>query len=463
MANIIIHVDVNSAFLSWSAVKNLKENPKAQDLRDIPSIVCGDVESRHGIVTAASIPAKEYGIFTGEPVTKALEKYPKLELVKADFKTYKEYSRKFISILKEYSDKVEQLSIDEAFVDISEIVYGRALNGVDLNDSEKVEEILEDIGLIKQYAMQFAISLSNKIYDECKFTVNIGVSTNKLLAKMASDFEKPNKIHFLFEDDVESKMWPLDIEKLYGCGDTTTRKLHAYGLWTIGEVAGADEDLLTSILGDKLGEYIHLAANGIGDDIVNPEKEDAKSCSNELTTMFDITFDNYEKEMPKMLKSLSSSVASRLQKDGLFASNISVSIKTNDFKRKSKQTKILDSTNDERRINEVATRLMEELVFGDDGIFAKGLKIRLVGVGTSDFDKGEFRQMNIFELLGGENFANLSMGDDDMEYYSGDELAKIESLKADAKRALENRQLDKMLDEIEKKFGSGAVHKGSDN
>lgn len=427
---IIFHVDVNSAFLSWSAVKILKDDPNAVDLRTIPSAVGGDVESRHGIITAKSIPAKKYGVTTGEPVVKAMQKCPNLVMVHSDFKTYREYSGKFIGILRTYSDVIEQVSIDEAFIDMTQPVSDMYRSAGD------IESEGEDI--FKEFALILAGRIKDEIRNTLGFTVNVGVSSNKLLAKMASDFEKPDKIHTLFPDEIRKKMWPLPIGDLFGCGKQTSARLSELGMRTIGDVAKTDPNILQDLLGVKQGSYIYQSCNGIGSSEVNPYTEEAKSYSNETTTRSDITFDNYEKEMPQTLKWLSESVARRLQRDGVFASTVSVSVKTDTFQRRSKQMGIGDSTNDEGVLYKIATNLMRELVLGENGILAQGYSIRLVGVGAADLDKGEFRQMSLFDM-------NMQSGS------SGSE---------DSKRAEKQRKLLEMTRSIEAKFGEGVIHKG---
>ena len=428
---IIFHVDVNSAFLSWSAVKILKEDPNAVDLRTIPSAVGGDVESRHGIITAKSIPAKKYGIVTGEPVVKAMQKCPGLVMVHSDFKTYREYSGNFIRILRTYSPVIEQVSIDEAFIDMTGPVNDMLMSAGDIESGD------EDI--VKEFALILAGRIKDEIKNTLGFTVNVGVSTNKLLAKMASDFEKPDKIHTLYPDEVSTKMWPLPIGDLFGCGKQTSSRLSELGMKTIGDVAKTDPRLLQDILGTKQGDYIYRSAHGIGSSEVNPYEEDAKSYSNETTTRSDITFDNYEKEMPQTLKWLSESVAKRLQRDGVFASTVSVSVKTDTFQRRSKQIGIGDSTNDENVLYKTATRLMRDLVLGENGILAQGYSIRLVGVGAADLDKGQYRQMSLFDM----------------------DMQNPRSSTSDAQRAEKQRKLLEMTRSIEEKYGKGTIHKGN--
>lgn len=382
MDRIIFHVDVNSAFLSWSAVKRLKENLEARDLRLIPSAVGGDVKLRHGVITACSLPAKKYGVKTGEPVIKALEKCPGLVIIPSDFVCYREYSNKFIAILKKYSPFVEQASIDEAYVDMTET-------------EEKFKKEAED-------GIPFPLCAAKKIKDEIKnelgFTVNIGISTVKLLAKMASDFEKPDKIHTLYKEDIEEKMWRLDIRKLHGCGRATSEKLGNIGIKTIGDAAKTDKKLLCSLLGIKAGEYIYNSCNGIGSDTVIYKREAAKSYSNETTIAEDITSVNYG-EIHEIIKALSDKVSKRLKKDSITAYTVTATIKTADFKRYSKQTTLANPVNDCKIIYEVSERLIKELCFGKRGVFKDGGGIRLIGIGCSGLDNGEFRQMDIFSYM----------------------------------------------------------------
>ena len=228
---VIFHVDVNSAFLSWSALKRLEEDPGSLDLRTIPSAVGGDVKTRHGVITAKSIPAKKYGVQTGEPVVKALQKCPQLVLVPSDFETYRKYSRAMMEILARYTPLLQQMSIDEAFLDLSERISPRDREG----------------------ALELARQIRDTVRQELGFTVNVGISNNKLLAKMASDFQKPDRTHTLYPEEVPAKMWPLPINDLYGCGKQTARKLQLVGINTIGDAAAADLELLQTVLGERTG------------------------------------------------------------------------------------------------------------------------------------------------------------------------------------------------------------------
>jgi DNA polymerase-4 len=378
---IIFHIDVNSAFLSWSALKKLREDPESVDLRTIPSAVGGDVKSRHGIITAKSIPAKKYGIVTGEPVVKALQKCPKLVLVESDFATYKEYSRAFIEILSKYSPTIEQVSVDEAFVDMTG-TYGL------------YKELETD-----EYP--FPVCVAKKIKDEVRdtlgFTVNVGVSCNKLLAKMASDFTKPDRIHTLFPEEIRTKMWPLPIGDLYGCGSQTAKRLADIGIKTIGDAANADLVMLQAILGENTGNYIYSSANGYGSDNVSDSYDDAKSYSNETTLSSDLTSDSYDKEIIPVLRHLSKSVSKRLKRDGVFGRTVTVSVKTGSFKRHSAQMQLENSIDDEEKLFKHAKELSDKLLLGDNGLFMKGEVVRLVGVGVTKLDDGSYRQMSLFD------------------------------------------------------------------
>lgn len=416
--NIIFHIDVNSAFLSWSAVKKLKEEPGSVDLRTIPSAVGGDVKSRHGIITAKSIPAKKYGIVTGEPVVKALQKCPKLVLVKSDFKTYREYSHAFISIISKYSPIVEQVSIDEAYLDLSGM---RNL----FSESESSDF---------PFPTNIANLIKNEVRDTLGFTVNVGISCNKLLAKMASDFTKPDKIHTLFPEEIKEKMWPLPIGDLYGCGKQTAQRLISMGIRTIGDAANTDPLVLVSILGDNAGSYIYSSANGHGSANVSGHYEDAKSYSNETTLSSDLTADSYDKEMLPVLKALSLSVSKRLKKDRVFGRTVTVSVKTGSFKRHSVQMQLDNSTDDEKKICLSAKALADKLLLGDDGLFIKGEVVRLVGVGVSKLDDGSYRQLNLFDDMINPAFS-----------------AKSERQK----------KLDKMTEDLDNRFGKNTIIKGS--
>lgn len=403
----IFHVDVNSAFLSWSALEILKKDPGAVDLRTIPSAVGGDVETRHGIITAKSIPAKAYHVETGEPVVKALAKCPELVLVRSDFKAYRRYSGELMKILGEYTPYVEQASIDEAYMDVSG---------------------LEDAGCA------LAHRIRERVRDELGFTVNVGISENKFLAKTASDFEKPDKVHTLFPKEVPEKLWPMPIGKLHGCGDATAQRLIRAGINTIGDAAHTDPGLLQGLLGKKAGAYIFERANGRDESEVHYEEREAKSYSNETTTAEDVTAENYESYGVPILKGLCEKVSGRLKRDRVYGATVNVIVKTASFKRHTRQVTLTNSTNDPGEIFIRAGQLMRELLFSKEGLFPAGETLRLIGVGVSNLDDGQSRQMDLTDWLGEK--------------------------KRQEKRREKFRKLDEMMNSVRDKYGEKALRKG---
>lgn len=363
MDRVIFHIDVNSAFLSWEAVYRLKILGEETDLREIASVVGGDEKKRHGIVLAKSIPAKKYGIQTGESLADARKKCPNLTIVPPQHDLYKQCSESFIHLLREYTPCVEQYSIDEAYMDMS--------GTLSLHGSPIV----------------VANAIKDRIYRELGFTVNIGVSSNKLLAKMASDFKKPNLVHTLFPDEIEKKMWPLPVSELFFVGRATTKKLFAMGIKSIGDLAKADVDILKTNL-KKHGEVIYKFANGIDDSIVLTETIANKGYGNSTTVSFDVT----DRDTALMiLLSLSETVGARLRKDQVHIRVIAVSIVDYEFHQVSHQMTLLEPTNLTNDIYAAACKLFDELWNGEP--------LRNFGVHTSRIEEqGEARQLSLFEL-----------------------------------------------------------------
>ena len=427
----IFHVDVNSAFLSWSALKKLRDEPGSVDLRTIPSAVGGDVKTRHGIITAKSIPAKRYGIQTAEPVVKALQKCPQLVLVPPDFQTYHAYSRALMDILAQYSSLLQQMSIDEAYLDMSD----RIAPGDAPGDREA--------------AKMWAGRIREQVKRELGFTVNVGISTNKLLAKMASDFEKPDRTHTLYPDEVPSKMWPLPIDSLHGCGKSTAQKLQLVGINTIGEAAASDPLLLQSILGQKSGAYIYNSANGISRSPVVAEREQAKSISNERTLSEDVDRENYHTNGIPVIRELAEKVASRMQKKGLSGQTVTFQVKSSEFDRYSRQTSLSEASDRAEEIEAAALMLADRLLNGPDGLFEAGMTIRLIGVGVSRLTEKQIHQMDLFEWA-----------DRNLEEEKRKEEKRRVTAEENEKRKAKQARLNKMMEMINNRYGTGTVKKG---
>ncbi len=457
--HVIFHVDVNSAFLSWTAVDRLRRDPSALDLRTVPSVVGGDEETRHGIVTAKSIPAKQYGIRTADTVASAMSRCPGLIVVRGDFAVYRKYSRAFLDILRKYSGAVEQASIDEAYVDMTGregqfASLAREISGsaaacdarFDGHAYETAFHPMEDDypGKADPASFPFPLNAAHLIKNEIRntlgFTVNIGISSNKLLAKTASDFEKPDRVHTLWPEEIPKKFWPLPIGDLFGCGRSTERRLQTMGIHTIGDAAHTDENVLRASLGEKSGTYIRNAANGIGPVSVRSTPEDAKGYSNETTMPRDITRHSFEKEAPDIVKELSEHVSRRLVRDGVLASTIGVMVKTDGFHRHSRQMQLGQSTNRANDIYFAAMKLLKGLAYE---LFEKNENLRLIGVSATKLDTGQYRQMSL------------------KEYARQAEQEK--KLRAEREREAERQsKLDAMMRKIRGEFGEEAVMTGAD-
>ncbi len=358
---VIFHVDANSAFLSWTAAYRVKVLGETEDLRDVPSVVAGDKESRHSIILAKSTPAKKYGIQTGEPLFQALEKCPELRIVPPDYALYVEASRHFVAMLRQFSPCVEQYSIDEAWVDMTgtERLWG----------SPRLA----------------AETMRKRIWEELGFTVNVGISSNKLLAKMAGDFEKPNKVHTLFPEEMESKMWPLPVRDLFLVGAATERKLKLYGIYTIGDLAKADVKVLRKRLG-KHGETIWHFANGRNADAVTPAPAQTKGYGTSVTTVQDVLT---HEQAYQVILSLCETVASRMRQDGKCGSCISIHLRTNEFHHFSHQMKLHGATNITTEIFEAACKIFDEAW---DGV----TPMRQLGVQMTRLSSEPYQQFDLF-------------------------------------------------------------------
>ena len=360
MSRIIFHIDVNSAYLSWTAVSLLKKG-EPTDLRTIPSIIGGSMEDRHGIVLAKSTPAKKYGIVTGEPIVHALQKCPNLVVYPPDFALYSRCSRAMFDILSEYSDRIEPFSVDEGFLDYTgmESLFGAPI--------------------------ETAKAIQKRIFEELGFTVNIGISTNKLLAKMAGELKKPNQCITLFPEEIETKLWPLPIEELFMVGRRTAPRLRKMGIRTIGELAAYPPLLLEKEF-KSFGRLLHAYANGIDDSPVASADavSESKSIGNSTTTPFDVT--DHE-TAHKILLALSETVSMRLRQEKLCAEEIAVTLKTADFKIYSHQKQMPNAIDCTNAVYAAALESFDEVW--------KGEPLRLLGVRAGKLCKEDCVQLSL--------------------------------------------------------------------
>ena len=390
---VFYHVDVNSAFLSWEAAERLKKDPEAADLRQIPSAIGGDPEKRHGIILAKSTPAKRFGVVTAEPIGRALAKCPDLVLVSPHYKIYAEYSASLMNLLREVAPSVEQFSIDEAFCDMTgtRTLYGDPA--------------------------AFADRLRARIRTELGFTVNIGVSSNRLLAKMASDFEKPDRTHTLFLDEIPEKMWPLPVDNLLFVGGSTARRLHELGIHTIGDLARSDPRILEAHFKSH-GKVMYDYANGKDDEHKIRFHDERKGYSHSMTLPEDLTD---PKKAHLILLSLCETVSARIRKDGRKMTSFSVMIRTEDFINYSRQTKSSFPTASAQSIYEIILSCFDSLWEEKHRV-----PLRLIGVSASG-------------------------GDEHDQYHLFDQRKRNEKLE----------RLDSALDSVREKYGDSTVLRAS--
>lgn len=385
---LIFHIDVNSAYLSWTAADMLQHGYKL-DLRKIPSVIGGNEETRHGIVLAKSSPAKNFQINTGETLFSARIKCKNLVVVPPNYGLYKRCSDSMVKLLSEYTPNIQRFSCDECFLDFTnmENLYDNPLN--------------------------LANEIKNRIENELGFTVNIGISNNKLLAKVASDFSKPNKVHTLYPHEIKEKMWPLCVGDLFGVGRKTKKKLNDLGITTIGDLAKYDVEVLRYKL-KSYGVQIWQYANGIeNSDVRKSNYINMKGMGNSTTTHFDITT---REEAHMVIGSLCETLGMRLRKNESCANVISIHYKTDSFFSRRKQRKLFYSTDTTYDLKNEAYRLFDELWEHES--------IRQVGVHVTGLSSNSQVQLSLFEEGSNEK----------------------------------KRNLDSVIDTLRDKFGNNAVH-----
>ena len=353
------HVDVNSAFLSWSALKLLREG-QPLDLRTVPAAVGGDEEKRHGVVLAKSQPAKKYGVQTGESLFSARLKCPELIVTKPDFDWYVQCSKGLIAILRDYSPVVEQFSIDEAFVEMtgSEALFGPPVQAAD--------------------------AIRQRVHRELGFTVNVGVSVNRLLAKVASDFTKPDRTHTLWPEEIPQKLWPLPVGALFGVGPSAVRTMDALGIHTVGELAHADPEVLRRAFGVR-GDSFRRHANGIEGTPLGKRETKDNSYGNSVTLPDDLA---RPEQADATLLALAESVAGRLRTDGKSARVVTVQLVDNAFRRSSHQVSLPNPTNSTELIYQTARQLIRQM-------WPKR-PVRLVGITCERTTAESFEQLDLF-------------------------------------------------------------------
>ena len=363
MSRIIFHIDVNNAFLSWTAVYLLKEGYK-KDIRKIPAVIGGDEKKRRGIVLAKSPIAKRYGIVTAETLYSARKKCGWLEVFPPNYPFYVEQSKKLYNYLASYTPNIEQYSIDECFLDMTgtSLLYG--------NDYLKL-----------------AYKIKNEIKEKYGFTVNVGIGENKLCAKMASDFEKPDKVHTLYMNEIETKMWPLPVNDLFMLGRSSAKRLEELGIKTIGDLAKCSSAFLRKHF-KKQGDYFLEASKGIDYSPVVPKSDKNKCISISRTLPYDYT---KKEELEKVLFDEVESVTFDLRRKKLYAKTVAITYRNFLFKNYSHQMTIDNPTNS---TNDIYNQVLV--------LFTRSWRedpIRNIGVRLSDLTDEKKEQMSIFDNI----------------------------------------------------------------
>lgn len=383
MSKLIFHIDANSAYLSWEAAYRLQQGEQL-DLRLVPSVIGGDEESRHGIVLTKSIPAKKFNIHTGETLYNVRAKCPNIVIVPPRYWLYMKCSLAMHQIFQEYTPQIQRFSVDESFLDFS-----------------NMEHLYPDY-------MELAETIKERIKNELGFTVNIGISNNKLLAKVASDFKKPDRIHTLFPDEIRQKMWPLVVEDLFMVGRATAPKLHNLNINTIGDLANYDLKILKNKFKSH-GQVIYNYANGIENSEVRRSNYiEIKGIGNSTTIPFDVE----DKDTAhKVLLSLCETVSMRLRDSRNCCTVVSVSIRGSDMIFYSRQKKLIVATDSTRKIYEIVSFLFDNVW--------KGNPIRHLGVHITDFCNNDFYQCSLLDDFNYEKDSKLNKAIDEIRLKYG--------------------------------------------
>ena len=379
MERIIMHIDVNNAFLSWTALYLLKNGSK-YDIRNSYAVIGGDEQTRSGIVLAKSTPAKRLGVVTGETLYSARKKCRVLRTYPPNFKFYQEMSNKLFNLISKYSPDIEVASVDECYLDYT-----------------KIKNMQGD-------PLEFASRLQKEILDELGFTVNIGIANNKLCAKMASDFTKPYKIHTLYQNEIKEKMWPLEVGELFGIGKKTVPKLNKLNIYTIKDLANTKTEILYPYFKNQ-SEHMINWANGIDDSPVISIPPEPKGIGNEITIDHDI---KDTMEIYKYLLFLSEKVGTRIRKQNKYANVIVVILKDNKFKKYSHQKKLQTPTNKTEEIYNTAKIILREMHEDEP--------IRLIGIRLDNLTDKKIKQVSIFDEEKEENNIDIVIDEINNKY-----------------------------------------------
>lgn len=383
---IVMHIDVNSAFLSWTAAYEQQQGIE-RDIRKVVSVIGGNEQNRHGIVLAKSIPAKKFKIQTGMSLMEARQRCPNLLVVPPNYQVYVRASKALREYLYKFTPDVEVFSIDECFLRFTD--------------------------LDKEEAIKLAYKIKESIKNIFGYTVNIGISTNKLLAKMAGDFEKPDKCHTCFPEEIKEKLWPLPVEELFMVGRKTKIKLNRWGIYTIGDLARTDPKLLFKSIGVH-GRMIYAYANGIDSSTFKPSPP-IKSVGNGSTLKFDV---RDPETAHAVILSLVEMTAWRLREAEMMCSVVSVGIKDKDFNYITRQRKLPYFTDCTKDIYKNICSLFDK--------HWDSRPIRQLGVSVSGLEFAKYQQLSMLK----------------------------------DKNILKNEKLDKVIDSIREKYGDTAVIRG---
>lgn len=401
---IIFHIDVNNAFLSWTAVKLLSDGYK-QDIRKIPSVIGGDEKERRGIVLAKSPIAKKFNIMTAEPIYQAKKKCPSLQLFPPDYKWYYAKSRELFEYLSQYSPVMEQFSVDECFMDMTGTNY-----------------------LYKDYK-ELAYKIKEDVKEKFGYTVNIGIGNNKLCAKMASDFEKPDKVHTLFKDEIETKLWPLPVGELFMVGKATKEELNKLNINTINDLAKTDDKLLQRHFKNQ-AVYLKKAAWGLDDSKVEPRSDKTTSISVSETLPHDC---NDKDKLKEYIFSFTEKTTRELRRQKQYAKTVAVFYKNNKFENYSAQAKLENPSNNTKEIYKLALEIFEKSYKEDP--------IRLIGIRLADLTSNNDRQLSLFEIEKKEEGSDIQDTLDSINQKFGKSLIAPASIKMINVKTTSKRQL----------------------